>query len=243
MPDWARAAQAQRATSTRRGLDWTLDQFNVRVNASRGEGKDEERRTLVNQFELTRALGNTNPATAFNPFGGPGSNNPATLASIFSDRALIGGTSQVSAYDADIDGPLFSLPGGQVRVGWRRISRGVARYGWRCGSGPPPVACDHADRRDRDTRRCTRALRSRLVARKCDTGVVVTLSLPCAGRTTSTWIDHNPKGASLRRYRARGSRQLCRRSVLPACRKRSAERWHLRRVRRARHWHRARGLT
>jgi len=98
------------------GLDWTVGEFNVRANASRGEGKDEENRILINPYELNLALADSNPATAFNPFGGPGSNNPTTLARIFSDNAVIGGKSQVEVYDIDLDGPLFSLPGGPVRL-------------------------------------------------------------------------------------------------------------------------------
>lgn len=69
----------------------------------------------INQNGLTAALALTNPATALNVFGSGGNNNPTTLAMIqsYSD--------QTSRYDmnlvnATIDGPVFELPGGPLRV-------------------------------------------------------------------------------------------------------------------------------
>ncbi|MBO9725481.1 MAG: TonB-dependent receptor [Novosphingobium sp.] len=98
------------------GLDAKAGAFKVRLSGSYGRGSDIEKRKIINPFELARALADPNPATAFNPFGGPGSNNPATLAQIYSANSSIGGTSTLKTLELNADGPLFDLPGGSVRV-------------------------------------------------------------------------------------------------------------------------------
>ncbi|OYY92095.1 MAG: hypothetical protein B7Y45_01015 [Sphingomonas sp. 28-66-16] len=71
----------------------------------------------INSSALTAALRDTNPATALNPFvAGVGNNNPATLASIFSNAFEAPGVTKQKFVEAKFDGPLFSLPGGSVRV-------------------------------------------------------------------------------------------------------------------------------
>src|SRR6185436_15864169 len=67
---------------------------------------------------LSAALLDRNKATAFNPFGDKSGNNPATLQAI-----LDGAYNQRRAADLEVriaslraDGPLFALPGGEVKV-------------------------------------------------------------------------------------------------------------------------------
>jgi iron complex outermembrane recepter protein len=71
--------------------------------------------TGINTTALASALADSNPATALNVYGSGGNNNPATLAS------LLGFNNYTSHYalnlvNAKIDGPVYDLPGGQIRV-------------------------------------------------------------------------------------------------------------------------------
>jgi iron complex outermembrane receptor protein len=74
---------------------------------------------IENPSSLTAALADTNPATAFNAFGGP--TNPATLASI-SLLQLQRSTSALETTSFIADGPLFELPTGapHLAVGLER---------------------------------------------------------------------------------------------------------------------------
>ncbi|MFL9841702.1 TonB-dependent receptor [Sphingomonas sp. ST-64] len=81
-------------------------------------GKSEEvadrRRSGVNGGALNAALADTNPATALNVFGGP--NNPATLARITDNYFVITGRTRLEVINAQMDGSLFTMPGGNVRI-------------------------------------------------------------------------------------------------------------------------------
>lgn len=68
----------------------------------------------INNAALTTALADSNPATAFNPFGGP--NNPATLAAISNTQMLAPGRGVLQTGEIKADGSLFHLPGGDVRL-------------------------------------------------------------------------------------------------------------------------------
>lgn len=98
------------------GLDAVFGDFEVNFSGSYGEGSDYEERRTVNQFYMNQALADPNPATALNVFGGPGSNNPETLARIFSGVGLIAGTSTLKNVEVNANGPLFDMPGGSVRI-------------------------------------------------------------------------------------------------------------------------------
>ncbi len=68
----------------------------------------------VNNAALTTALKSTNPATAFNPFAVNG--NPATvLQPVLVNLTYQSGLTYLQTFEAKADGPLFSLPGGEVR--------------------------------------------------------------------------------------------------------------------------------
>lgn len=81
-------------------------------------GKSEEvadrRRSGINAGALNAALADTNPATALNVFGGP--NNPATLARITDNYFVITGRTRLEVINAQMDGSLFEMPGGRVRI-------------------------------------------------------------------------------------------------------------------------------
>jgi iron complex outermembrane receptor protein len=64
---------------------------------------------------LMEALADTNPATAFNPFGDGSYTNPRTLAAIRSTQSSKSASGIVSM-NAVADGPLFSLPTGVAKL-------------------------------------------------------------------------------------------------------------------------------
>jgi outer membrane receptor protein involved in Fe transport len=67
----------------------------------------------INIAALSAALADSNPATAFNPFGG--ATNPATLASI-RRTTLFRSDSTVTGANLVANGGLFALPGGYLRL-------------------------------------------------------------------------------------------------------------------------------
>ncbi|HZV56572.1 MAG TPA: TonB-dependent receptor [Sphingobium sp.] len=71
-------------------------------------------RSGINAAALNAALADTNPATALNLFGGP--NNPATIANITDNLFVITGRTRLEVINAQADGSLFALPGGNVRI-------------------------------------------------------------------------------------------------------------------------------
>lgn len=91
------------------GERWLLDGY-----ASYGrESIRWESRNIVNGFELSRALADPNPETAFNPFGDGSFTNPETLERIKStqfEKAL----STTRSANLTAQGPVADLPGGEV---------------------------------------------------------------------------------------------------------------------------------
>jgi iron complex outermembrane receptor protein len=89
--------------------------FKATIYYAHGESKDDtDRRLGVNPAALAAALADTNPATALNVFGGV--NNPATLAKINDNFFQIVGISKLDVANLTVDGSLFKLPGGSVRI-------------------------------------------------------------------------------------------------------------------------------
>jgi len=68
-----------------------------------------------NAEALDAALSDPNPATAFNPFGGASSNNPATLASI-AGVSRQESVSTLRTLGLTTAGPLIALPGGDLEL-------------------------------------------------------------------------------------------------------------------------------
>jgi iron complex outermembrane recepter protein len=94
------------------GKDWHINLYGT-------HGKDHDHVFSVGNGvdapNLAAALRSSNPATAFNPFG-TGPNNPAVVAGIFNNLTDTDGRTRVSDFAAKIDGPLFHLPGGDVKI-------------------------------------------------------------------------------------------------------------------------------
>lgn len=80
-------------------------------------GKNEERSSnpTINAGALNAALADTNPATALNLFSADGNNNPATIAGLLG-TFRVDTDNTVKEYGVSFDGPLFALPGGDVKV-------------------------------------------------------------------------------------------------------------------------------
>jgi iron complex outermembrane receptor protein len=94
--------------------DWLLSAY-AQLNSSRGF---QDRKSVINNAALVRALASSNPATAFNPFGDGTfnrTNNPGLLDIIDANRATFG-TNTTKDLSIKLDGPLFELPAGQVRM-------------------------------------------------------------------------------------------------------------------------------
>lgn len=96
------------------GGDWRIEAY---ANLSENRGF-QRRGAITNGAALTAALASSNPATAFNPFGDGSynvTNNPALVDLIIANRDTHA-TSEARDLGLKADGPLFSLPGGDVRV-------------------------------------------------------------------------------------------------------------------------------
>ncbi len=70
----------------------------------------------INNDALNAALADPNPATAFNPFSSTGNNNPTTMANIGSGSFRVDTDLGIKEYGISFDGPVFALPGGDVRA-------------------------------------------------------------------------------------------------------------------------------
>lgn len=90
--------------------------FRATLYYARGQSEEvaERYRSGVNGGALAAALADPNPATALNVFGG--ANNPATLAKITDNLFVITGRTRLEVLNAQADGTLFTLPGGNVRI-------------------------------------------------------------------------------------------------------------------------------
>lgn len=89
--------------------------FQGNIYYQHGEASEvADRRLGVNTAALNAALADPNPATALNVFGGP--NNPATLANITDNLFIITGRTRLDVFNAQVDGSLFTMPGGNARI-------------------------------------------------------------------------------------------------------------------------------
>ena len=91
------------------GERWIVDAY-----ASYGrESLRWESRNIVNGLELSRALADPNPETAFNPFGDGSFTNPATLERIKSTQ-FEKSISTTRSANVTAQGPIAEIPGGEV---------------------------------------------------------------------------------------------------------------------------------
>ncbi len=89
--------------------------FVLSVYGTTNMDREQDYQTGMNTSALAAALADPNPATALNVFGSGGNNNPATLST------LVGFNNFTTRYDmnlvgAKVDGPIFNLPAGPVRL-------------------------------------------------------------------------------------------------------------------------------
>jgi iron complex outermembrane receptor protein len=92
--------------------DWQLDLY-----GSYGWNKDRvfTQGSQTDAASLAAALASSNPATAFNPFG-TSVNDPDVVAAIMNNVSTTQGISRMKAAEAKLDGTLFTLPGGDVKL-------------------------------------------------------------------------------------------------------------------------------
>ncbi|HEY0680959.1 MAG TPA: TonB-dependent receptor [Steroidobacter sp.] len=84
-----------------------------------GKSEDFVRRTQnlnTTPGGINAALANPNPALAFNPFGGGGISDPATVAAIRNGMFIIQGDTDMTVAAVQADGPIVTLPGGDLRL-------------------------------------------------------------------------------------------------------------------------------
>jgi iron complex outermembrane recepter protein len=69
----------------------------------------------ISNAALNAALASSNPATAFDPYG-LGRTTPGTLGGIFNQVSFNPTVGHFTGYEARLNGPLFRLPGGEVKA-------------------------------------------------------------------------------------------------------------------------------
>ncbi|MXP26711.1 TonB-dependent receptor [Altererythrobacter indicus] len=92
------------------GGGWSADAF-----FSYGEDRERSGALQVNNSALAAALADTNPDTAFNPFGDGSNTNPGTLQTLIGEFR-VDTNYRMQEYGVAADGPLFTIPGGDVKV-------------------------------------------------------------------------------------------------------------------------------
>lgn len=99
------------------GLDLELtSRWNGQLYASRAvDDQDTRLRNIVNSAALALALADTNPLTAFNPFGDGANTNPETIGRI---RGYNNTVSKfvVESASATVNGPIAALAGGEIML-------------------------------------------------------------------------------------------------------------------------------
>jgi iron complex outermembrane receptor protein len=101
------------------GLDVELpQQWKLATNLSHGQDEDRASGypgfTGLNPQALAAALASSNPATALNVFGG--TTAPAVLQAIHDLQTNSVGSSSRDVFEAQVDGPVATLPGGDLRA-------------------------------------------------------------------------------------------------------------------------------
>ncbi|MFD1787880.1 TonB-dependent receptor [Sphingomonas floccifaciens] len=125
--------------------------FRATAYYSHGESEevDNRRQNGANAAALAAALRDTNPATALNVFGG--TNNPATYARLIDNLFVITGRTRLDVFNAQADGTLFAIPGGNVRLavgGEHRVEYTFTDL--QTGTSAAPVAVGSAGERNVD---------------------------------------------------------------------------------------------
>ena len=105
-----RSYQVNGGARVKLGGDWGLD-----INTGYGWSDAQNVNDLqINPAALVTALADSNPATAFNPFGRP--NSAAALATVSNFGGQVFGSNGLTYVKAVIDGTLVALPGGPLKI-------------------------------------------------------------------------------------------------------------------------------
>ena len=97
------------------GLIQEFGAWSATADLGYGRERDSWFMSDINTAKLALAVASTDPATAYNLFGGPGSNSAAVVDGV---RGWDGGRTLFEVWSAALraDGPLFSLPAGPARL-------------------------------------------------------------------------------------------------------------------------------
>ena len=107
---YSQTSQATIGAKVDLGRQWKFD-----ASYTYGTNSDQSLNTqAVVTAAMNTALASSNPATAFNPFA-PSANNAAIAQAFANGMQLAPGTTTQQVLETKVDGPLFELPGGQVR--------------------------------------------------------------------------------------------------------------------------------
>lgn len=98
------------------GLDWNFgSDLKLSAYGSYGWNKDQSTgRSNIDTVALTSALASSNPATAFDPYG-RGRTSQAVIDAIGNYVVVTPGRATQKTAEIKLDGPIFALPGGDVR--------------------------------------------------------------------------------------------------------------------------------
>ncbi|MFB0872985.1 MULTISPECIES: TonB-dependent receptor [unclassified Sphingobium] len=101
----------------------------------------------INNAALNAALASSNPATAFDPYG-LGRTSDAVLSTLANQIFLAPTNGRLKTYEARLNGPLFRLPGGEVKLaaGYERQDFTVA-LGSARGNPTVPITFRHFGRK------------------------------------------------------------------------------------------------
>ena len=124
---------------------------NWKFEADYTYGRDDDRSTAynLNNAALNAALASSNPSTAFNPYGA--ANSPAVLANLKNSAFIAPGRTTQQEAEGKFDGPVFALPGGEVRlaIGGEFLREDI----WSgLNSGPPTALTSYRIPASRDVR-------------------------------------------------------------------------------------------
>jgi iron complex outermembrane receptor protein len=111
-PGFAQAYQGVIGADVKLPGDWK-----GQVSASYARSDDKVSRTHnINTAALNAALASSDPTRAFNPFGTGSANSSTVLTGLNNGQFVIQARSGLKMVNGQADGPLFALPGGQVRL-------------------------------------------------------------------------------------------------------------------------------
>lgn len=97
-------------------LSAAFGRWNAELHGTYGEQRERQvTRNVPNYYRLALALADPDPATAYNPFGDGSVTNPATVEKVRGGFVQAGHSRQWST-SLKLDGPLFALPAGDVRM-------------------------------------------------------------------------------------------------------------------------------